>query len=566
MSKKVVLSMTIVAVILAIAGCVSTLHSHIPWREHQPTSSKGRAYAHYIASVVYERQGNLEKALTEMEKTAELDQEAFTPALRLIRAHLRSKNYEDALAMSERLVQQAPERANLWVVRGEILHKLGRPNEAMQAFMKAIEVNPENILGYGALIELQESLNDLVAAIEVYERLVELSPDAPGLYYQLGINLARINDVEGASAALSKALELNPRLSRARYLLGVMALEHNQNERAIAYLTAYLRSRQDDVQAMEHLAGAWERIGRGAQALELYNNLLLSPQATPHHHIQAMYVALIAGEPQRVSTYRPQTSAPILGYLFQLWAQEDTGESTEGLLAQLDTIEGDLDTECSEYVNDLLYLFGKKEAGDYLLKRLTTSSQKQDTRTLPVIQARLLMSLGRHEEAIPLLEEVLARYEKEQHWIHYYLAICHDDLDHFEAAEKHLQAYLQFQPDDPEVWNFLGYLYAEEGVKLKKAEELLQKALEMEPENPYYLDSLGWIYYKMGRGKKAVEYIQEAIYKMDNDDAMLRDHLGDAFLLIGDKERAAAEWERALRLDSDLKGVKEKLERSTNRK
>jgi tetratricopeptide (TPR) repeat protein len=67
----------------------------------------------------------------------------------------------------------------------------------------------------------------------------------------------------------------------------------------------------------------------------------------------------------------------------------------------------------------------------------------------------------------------------------------------------------------------------------------------------------------MGRAEEAIGLIQRAIYGMDSDDAILRDHLGDAYLLQGDTARAVAEWERAHRLDPELAGVAEKIEKHT---
>jgi len=133
-------------------------------------------------------------------------------------------------------------------------------------------------------------------------------------------------------------------------------------------------------------------------------------------------------------------------------------------------------------------------------------------------------------------------------------------LEDFEQTEKHLKAYLTLDPDDPDILNFLGYLYADNDIHLDEALLLLEQALDQDPNNGYYLDSLGWIYYRMGDAEKAIDLIQKAIYNMDSDDAVLRDHLGDAYYLKGDIKRALAEWDRAYRLDPTLESVKEKLE------
>ncbi len=547
-----------------LAGCVSMPTdewAHVrQWGWPVQGGPQAKAISHYLASVVYERRGDQEKAIAELSEVARHDPDAVTPTLRLIRNHLRDQDYEQALAMCERAVRQAPDRPNLWVVLGEIYHHFKRYDDAADAFKKAIELNPENMLGYGALVELQESTNDLVAAIDVYQRLIELNPELPGLHYQLGINLARIKDVAAAREALNRALELNPNLLQARYTLGILCLEAGDNEESVAHLQHYLRWRMDDITAMEHLAGALTRLGRYDDAFNLFSAILAGDQVKPQHHIQTMYSLLRAERPDLAEKAAPPAGAPIFGTFFAALARQDKQEPYLTLIESLTDIEGDLDEECNEHLNAVLYLFGKDAAGDWLLERIGRIRAEYDSRILGIIQGRILMSLERHEDAVATLLPLVG-VETHAQWVHYYLAICFEKLDRFEDTEAHLEQFLQHNPDDAEALNFLGYLYAEKGVKLDKAEALLQRALELSPENPYYLDSLGWVYYKQGRADEALDLIRRAIYGMDTDDAILRDHLGDVYLLKGDIPRAVAEWERARRLDPTLEGVQEKIER-----
>jgi tetratricopeptide (TPR) repeat protein len=206
----------------------------------------------------------------------------------------------------------------------------------------------------------------------------------------------------------------------------------------------------------------------------------------------------------------------------------------------------------------LLFSFGKEAGGDYLLAAIEAFRALADEKPLAIIEARLHMLRDNYPVAIDTFEEITAQYGATPD-LHYYLAVSYEALDDFDKTEEHLLAYLKELPNDHEVLNFLGYLYAEYGVKLRKAERLLIRALEFEPESPFYLDSLGWIYYQMGDAEKAVGLIQRALLNMEGDDAILRDHLGDAYLATGKVDKAVREWEKAHRLDPDLEGVSEKI-------
>ena len=548
----------------SLCGCVSTpalgMENMLHWRSAKASDDKAQAISHYLTAVVYATQGKKEASLKSLARVPELDPGAIGPTIQLVRAYVRDENFEAALGMCEKAVKQRPKQANLRVVLGEIYHRLKRYDDAMQSFETAIALDPESSLGYGALVELQESRNDLTATIDIYDRLIEISPDSPGLYYQLALVLIRVNDKPRAIEALQKTLTLNPKLVRAQYLLGILYLETNQIEECIGQLRTYMQRRPNDMAAADNLAGALARVGRFEQAIAIYQRILSSNQAQPQHNIAAMYLHLRAKRLDELASLSPPEGGPYFSMILQAIAQQESGASVQMLAKALDAVEGDLDAECGLYLNNLLYLFGEQDTGAWLYEALGRLVEEADSRVLHVVRARILMAMDRHEEAIPLLKSVLARYAPDQ-WVHYYLAISYEEVGDFENTEKHLKAYMTFIPDDPDILNFLAYLYAEEGVKLDEALELLRRALEADPENPYYMDSLGWTYYKQGRADEAVRYIQKALYGMDSDDAVLRDHLGDAFLLKGDVGRAREEWSRAIRLDPELEGVQEKLDK-----
>lgn len=567
--------MNIALLLLALSSCVTANEGGRAtidprgdhWRNAPAAASpRAQAYAHYLAGLVLERQGRYDESLAEMARVMELDKDAATPALRLIRAYVRREEYEKALALAERALKQQPDRANLWVVSGEIYHRLRRFDEAIHAFSKAIELNPDNLLSYGALVEIQETTNDLVAAIDIYHKLIELSPDSAGLHYQLGINLARIKDAQGAMAALARAVELNPNLLRAQYLLGTLCLEEGRNEDAVDMLTRYLSRRPADTEAMENMAGALMRLGRSEEALNLLRKILAGQDAAPEHHIEAMYVLLRSGDGAGAERMAPPAGAPFFGTLMTAIARRAQGLPHAPLVESLEGLSATAGDECGLHISALFYHFGNEAAGTWLLGELAAlRGGVSHVRALDYVEGRTLMLLERYAEAAALWERMLATYPRDKEY-HYFLAVCYEELDDFEGTERNLLAYLELNPEDPEVQNFLGYLYAEHNVKLDKAESLLKKALAADPENPFYLDSLGWIYYRRGKAQEAIDLIKRAIYGMESDDAVLRDHLGDAYLLLGDVERAIAEWERARRLDRKLEGVQEKIDRHRKQK
>ena len=81
----------------------------------------------------------------------------------------------------------------------------------------------------------------------------------------------------------------------------------------------------------------------------------------------------------------------------------------------------------------------------------------------------------------------------------YSLSAIYVQLGDEVKGEEILQEVYREEPDDTQVNNDLGYLWADQGRNLDKAKAMIEKALAAEPENPAYLDSMGWVLYKLGR-------------------------------------------------------------------
>lgn len=141
----------------------------------------------------------------------------------------------------------------------------------------------------------------------------------------------------------------------------------------------------------------------------------------------------------------------------------------------------------------------------------------------------------------------------------FYAGTIYEELKDRPAAVKELKKAIEINPDYHQALNSLGYLYAEDGVKLDEAQAMVKKALEFEPGNGAYLDSLGWIYFKKEDLNKAKELLEKASSLID--DPVVFDHLADVYYKLGDYPQARSMWEKSLTLDSKQDKVKDKLEK-----
>ena len=102
----------------------------------------------------------------------------------------------------------------------------------------------------------------------------------------------------------------------------------------------------------------------------------------------------------------------------------------------------------------------------------------------------------------------------------------------------------------PESLNFLGYIYALQGIQLNQAEVLIKRALVHKPDDGYYMDSLAWVYYKKGDYIRALR-TQEKALEIVADDPVMMEHLGDILWRTGDKKAARNAWQKSIELKSE---------------
>ena len=141
--------------------------------------------------------------------------------------------------------------------------------------------------------------------------------------------------------------------------------------------------------------------------------------------------------------------------------------------------------------------------------------------------------------------EKLSDSDDEKSYIYFQLGSIWERQKNFENAEREFRRSLSLNPDSAMTLNYLGYMFADQSIKIDEAISMIEKALEMEPENGAYLDSLGWAQYRKGNYAQAEQLLKRAAEKEGVDPTIL-EHLGDVYSKSNRMSDAFIQWKRAV--------------------
>ncbi len=139
--------------------------------------------------------------------------------------------------------------------------------------------------------------------------------------------------------------------------------------------------------------------------------------------------------------------------------------------------------------------------------------------------------------------------------------MLHERNGDSDKALQIMEDVLKMEPDYPNALNFVGYLWAEKGIKLDEAELMIKKALSKKPNDGAIIDSLGWVYYKKGNYQLALAELLRA-NELVPDDPTIAEHIGDTYISLKEYSKAFPYYEKSIQLENDVKKkkiVEEKL-------
>jgi CRP-like cAMP-binding protein/tetratricopeptide (TPR) repeat protein len=194
----------------------------------------------------------------------------FRALLRSIRTALIAGQVTEAREAILQLIDLNEGTAAVFQMYGEILMTEERYSEAVEAFRKAVQLEPDCHLAMGFAGILSADKNLFAEATAILHKKIRTHPDWPDLHRDLGELHLRNQDLEDAASAFREAMRLNPRYEDARVRYAETLYSQGKTEET---LTELRRMTQKNAPAFHLMGKCFQAIDRPSEALEAFRLL-----------------------------------------------------------------------------------------------------------------------------------------------------------------------------------------------------------------------------------------------------------------------------------------------------
>ncbi len=231
------------------------------------------APAHYALAKAYLRNNLAREGYWELRETVRLDPSNLEARVAFAQLAIVAGEPEESLAQSEAVIAADPAKIAGYVMKGQALQVLKRQDEAHEAFLKAVEVGPEDAGAIRVLALSYDNRKDFPRADELYLKALELSGDMNG-YIEYGRFLSRAykdERLEESEASFRKALEVAKpeQLPEAYGALGNFYYRRDRYDDLVKLLEGGIAKHPDSVELIYLLARFHSSQGDEAKAREL---------------------------------------------------------------------------------------------------------------------------------------------------------------------------------------------------------------------------------------------------------------------------------------------------------
>lgn len=522
-------------------------------KQDRPMSEMSTPFL-YLAAQKAMKDGDSNLAVQLLEALTTKDPAAIMPRQQLIELLLHQAKFDKAATHIDILLENkdlAPKQLELMsLLKARSQAGKGNADAALATLGTFLKQFPANIMARDLQVRIlssQKRIDEALAALDEAIRAKDIV-EFRLLQAQLFINKG---DTGGAKSSLQRLQELAPDDTTAAIMLSSIAIKENKQQLAEDVLRNFLDSHPDSLPVGNALGRLLAQQNRLAEAILVYRDIATQTGNEPAV-LQTLGLLYLQYKEYKLAedtfrklfeTHPTDASRFYLAASLEALERDDEARKTYALIGK----ESPLYTETQMRLAGMDFRQDDMDATEKRLKRILKGNSKH-------LEAHLLLSAVRiSQKKFQLLldeSEIILTLIKLPPQLLLNRAVAFDHFKNYELAEEMLRRILVHYPKHAESLNFLGYIYALQGIQLNQAETLIKRALVHKPDDGYYMDSLAWVYYKKGDYVRALR-TQEKALKIVADDPVMIEHLGDILWRTGDKKAARNAWRKSIELKSE---------------
>ena len=226
----------------------------------------------------------------------------------IVWTHLYLGRWQNSETLWRSVLAEEPQHYRAQIQLANAYLEAGQPEQAETVYRKVIDFYPLEIHAYVSLTNLYLSRGELEKAYNTIQFFSKIHPDYPEKIF-LEATLADMQGRKEESAALlDKALVSGLQNPAAFFLRGRMAFDAAQPEEAVPYFRQAWDAHAGLVEAGYFLGVTYNRLGRWAEAIAVFEKMRRDAQAYPGLSFQLGYASLKQGDRRKAeSFYREST-------------------------------------------------------------------------------------------------------------------------------------------------------------------------------------------------------------------------------------------------------------------
>jgi tetratricopeptide (TPR) repeat protein len=159
---------------------------------------------------------------------------------------LLARRTADAAPLIERLVENYPQFAETWLLRGRLQYLDKRPVQAEQSLRRHLELDPQSLNGHFQLGMSLLAQQRYLEAAAAFETAIQLKADFGPAFFNLGFARAKAGQKQAAVQPFREAMRHNPEYLDSYILLADLYLQIGQKRDAIELERQARALRPDD--------------------------------------------------------------------------------------------------------------------------------------------------------------------------------------------------------------------------------------------------------------------------------------------------------------------------------